>query len=604
MNVPVLILLLICMSTSAFSWQSATLNSAQPSQAATLQVDPDQGRLRLAVGEGKGADQWFRIPVANRLSEGQVLELSFRIRSRRNAAENEDGQGGQSGVLVSFGAEDAENAAAGELRHAQMSSIVLAAGDWEEIQVPFQLKRDFAADEARIQVTRAYFEQAVELDQIRLRIHPAETKLATLSRSGVSYPGQEADAAWRKQAAERIEKLRGAPLEIQVVDAFGQAVEGARIRVELEKHAYLFGSCIKAGRLIDVYRGPAEDELRRRGFLADNQRYRDELQRLFNFVVYENDMKWPQWWNEGRWTDQDSTLRSLDWLERNEYQIKGHTLIWGSWRNTPERLKTLEKDPEALQRAILAHIRDLGMALQGRVQYMDVLNEPMSHKDLIEIVGMDGVAEWFRTAREVLPGTRLVLNEFNLIGNGGSAKRREQFLAFVKELQDREAPLDVIGFQSHFWSPKLTAPEEMWRIMDEVHEATGLPLMVSEFDMNIKDESLQAEYTRDFITAWFAHPASEAFIMWGFWGGAHWMRDDGAMFRKDWSEKANLQSYSTLVLEDWRSVGEGLSSAEGMFRMPALFGRYRIVVEAEGHAPLQRRWEHRSAKGPLWIQVF
>jgi hypothetical protein len=61
----------------------------------------------------------------------------------------------------------------------------------------------------------------------------------------------------------------------------------------------------------------------------------------------------------------------------------------------------------------------------------------------------------------------------------------------------------------------------------------GVKLVINEFDMNILDKELQADYTRDFLKLWFSHPSMEAFIMCGFWGKAHWFGEPGAMFRDD-----------------------------------------------------------------------
>ena len=113
--------------------------------------------------------------------------------------------------------------------------------------------------------------------------------------------------------------------------------------------------------------------------------------------------------------------------------------------------------------------------------------------------------------------------------------------------------------------------------------------MISEFDTNFPNEQLQADYYRDFLTAWFAHPATEAFIMWGFWGGAHWMGDAGAMFRRDWSEKPNLAAYRDLVYKDWWTRASRQTNAEGLTTVRAFHGRHRVTVTPpDGGAPIIR----------------
>lgn len=64
----------------------------------------------------------------------------------------------------------------------------------------------------------------------------------------------------------------------------------------------------------------------------------------------------------------------------------------------------------------------------------------MSRRDILELPGHEAVAEWFSAARESLPGQKLTLNDFDLVGNGDNAKRREGIIALVRDLQNSEAP--------------------------------------------------------------------------------------------------------------------------------------------------------------------
>jgi len=45
-----------------------------------------------------------------------------------------------------------------------------------------------------------------------------------------TYEGRNADAPWRKEARARIEKIRKAPLKVQVVDAQGKTGRTVTVR--------------------------------------------------------------------------------------------------------------------------------------------------------------------------------------------------------------------------------------------------------------------------------------------------------------------------------------------------------------------------------------
>ncbi|MCH8510088.1 MAG: endo-1,4-beta-xylanase [Kiritimatiellae bacterium] len=527
----------------------------------------------------------FALPLDVKAND--VLSLRLRVAAKRTDAD--EGADGQGGVILSLFPASSKNNYNPDAEHRQ---IVIVGTQAENIRIAVRLGADYAAGELLLVPTLSYFDRTLVVDEIEWAGHGPEANPEDLTASTISYPGQEADAPWREKAAVMIESHRKADLRIRILDRWGEPVEGVELDVEQVRHAYPFGTALVGSRIVDAPREfSPESGMTTEQWLADNVRYRAELERNFNTVVFENELKWPQWSRAQAVGvhDQNWTLGALEWLREREYVVKGHTLVWGSWRFTPSWLREKEDEPEAIQRAALAHIRDIATATGTRTHYWDVLNEPMSHRNLIELLGTEKIVEWFQTAREALPGNRLVMNEFDLVGNGGNANRRANFLKFYQELHEAGAPLDVIGFQGHFWSDRFTAPEKIWEIIDEVHEATGLPLMISEFDTNFPNEQLQADYYRDFLTAWFAHPATEAFIMWGFWGGAHWMGDAGSMFRRDWSEKPNLASYRKLVYNDWWTRAILQTNAEGLADLRAFHGRHRITLTpAEGGLPITR----------------
>ncbi|MFK7908636.1 MAG: hypothetical protein AB8B69_26130, partial [Chitinophagales bacterium] len=104
------------------------------------------------------------------------------------------------------------------------------------------------------------------------------------------YGGYEEDAPWRTVAANRIEELRKADLNIITTTESGDVVENVPVEVKMLQHEFGFGSAITANRIA--------------GNNAQNVIYENKLTNLdgkghgFNCVVFENDMKWPAWEDE------------------------------------------------------------------------------------------------------------------------------------------------------------------------------------------------------------------------------------------------------------------------------------------------------------------
>ena len=137
--------------------------------------------------------------------------------------------------------------------------------------------------------------------------------------------------------------------------------------------------------------------------------------------------------------------------------------------------------------------------------------------------------------------------------------------------------MDGIGLQCHF-PARVTAMGELMKRSDRF-AAFGKELEITEFDIDTSDEATQADYTRDFMTAAFSKPSVKAFVMWGFWEGAHW-KPTGVMLRRDWSLKPNGDAYQDLVFKRWWTNADGKTAASGTFTTRGFLGDYEIEVKA------------------------
>jgi GH35 family endo-1,4-beta-xylanase len=372
---------------------------------------------------------------------------------------------------------------------------------------------------------------------------------------------QPGGPGWREVARERIERIRKADLTVRVTDAAGRPVAGAAVKAELAEHEFGFGTAVAARQLL------AEG--------ADSERYREFIRANFNMAVLENDLKWPQWDR-----DREPALRAVKWLRENGVaRVRGHTLVWPSWRWLPKELKALENDPPALRERVRAHIEGIVTANRGTLAHWDVLNEPYSEKDLMAILGNEVMAEWFKEARRHDAGVKLFINDYGILSERGeNREHQDHYYRTIRELLAQGAPVEGIGLQGHFSEP--TAPERMLEILDRFAEF-GLPLAITEFDFRTKDEQAQAEFFRDALTVFFSHPRVEWFLMWGFWEARHW-RPEAAMVRRDWSEKPNYAVWRELVHGEWKTRAEAVTDAEGKAVIRGFRGRYRVEARREG----------------------
>jgi len=435
-----------------------------------------------------------------------------------------------------------------------------APRSWMKVNLPFLARSSWPAGKAQVTLNFGFDPQTIEIAEFSLVDYGPGVRVKDLPQPQFSYAGREADAAWRKDAADRIEKYRKADLAITVVDSQGNAVPDADVTVKMTRHAFGFGSAIAAKDLM--------------GITPDDQHYRDVVEHCFNRVVFENDMKWRAWTDELR---QKKTQSAVKWLRNHGIDVRGHCMVWPGWPNLPDDLKPLKNDPTALAAKVDAHIIDIGRAFaNSRLIAWDVVNETRTNHDLQDVLGHQALAHWFNVAHEAVPDTRLVLNENSVLETGTKA---DFFFSELKFLQDEHAPLGGIGLQGHFaWNP--TPPAVLIERLNRFG-AFGVPIEVTEFDVNVSDETLQADYTRDMMTAVFSHPSADAIIMWGFWDPKHWL-SNAPLYRKDWTLKPSGEVWMDLVFHQWWTNTQATTDINGRSVVRGFLGDYEITVTRGG----------------------
>jgi len=433
---------------------------------------------------------------------------------------------------------------------------VSARGEWKLVQVPFTALADYAPGEAQLNFRLGYPAQTVQIADAKLVDYGPGVAVKDLPATKVTYAGHEPDATWRAEANKRIDQYRKADITVHVADAAGKPVAGVPVMIAQQRHAFAFGSCVVAAKLAN------EDPA--------SQPYRDTVAKLFNEVVFENDMKW------GRLeagSDKD-VQPALKWLEDRHILVRGHNLVWPSWRFLPKSVKDLKDDKEKLKAAIEQHVTETAAKYKGRVVDWDVLNEPYTNHEIQDLLGRDVMVDWFKLARAADPNAKLYLNDFGITEGGGSGKAHQDYTYDVlKFLIDHKAPIDGFGLQSHF-DMSLTEPNRVYQILDR-YAALGLRLKVTELDIVVPDQQLQADYLRDYMTICFSHPSMDGILMWGFWEKAHWL-PKAALFNADWSPRPSAKAFEDLVYHTWWTNTTLTTDANGNVSTRGFLGDYEI----------------------------
>lgn len=439
--------------------------------------------------------------------------------------------------------------------------------------VPCVIDGDYPAGALRLRVNLGLLSQAVEVLSVKWMNLGPDANIKDLPSPDVSYDGREADAPWRKKAEERIEKIRKADLRISVRTPEGQPVSGAQVVVRQIRHSFGIGTCVVADRIL-------QDDER-------DQKYREVLQQNFNKVVFENDMKWKSM--ETRPEIKTATTRAMNWLQDTGFTIRGHNVIWPAERFLPPSVVALMKEdnkPE-LTRVTKERVFNVMNTFKGQISEWDVVNEPVKNNDLLTMLGKDVMMDWFKWAHEADPHAKLYLNDYTML-SGGAVNQglSDAFYENIRFLKEKGAPIHGIGEQAHFgW--RLVAPQRVLEILDRFSEF-GLPIQITEFDVSVTNEALQADYTRDFLTAVFSHPSVNGVVVWGFWAGQHW-KPSAAMWDRNWNIKPNGRVWQDLWFKKWFTEKlEGVTDSSGDFVGRGFLGTYEISVTHGGLTKTQQ----------------
>ena len=278
-----------------------------------------------------------------------------------------------------------------------------------------------------------------------------------------------------------------------------------------------------------------------------------------NFEAYWNQVS-PE--NAGKWGSVEGTRDVMNWggldatynlAKDNDFPFHFHVLVWGAQQ--PAWIDTLSPEDQ------LVEITEWFQTVANRyddIDYLEVVNEPLpghnppdgsgTRADYKGALGGDGDTGWdwvvnaFQMAREIFPPeTKLMINDFNIINSSSSTA---QYLSLIRLLQTEDL-IDIIGVQGHAFTT--TAPTVTMRRNLDSLATTGLPIQVTELDIDGPSDAIQLQDYQRIFQALYEHPGVEGITLWG-WRRGLWRDDQGAyIINQDGSERPALEWLRTYL---------------------------------------------------------
>ena len=248
---------------------------------------------------------------------------------------------------------------------------------------------------------------------------------------------------------------------------------------------------------------------------------------LPNFKHYWNQVT-PE--NAGKWGSVEGTRNVMNWgqldaayalAKDNGFPFRMHVMIWGNQQ--PSWIETL---PTSEQRAEIEQWFELVAGRYPDIDFVEVVNEPLHDPpnqpgsgggNYIAALGGNGTTGWdwvlesFRLARQHFPNSKLMMNDYSIVNNTSNIQKYIQIINLLKA----EDLIDHLGVQAHAFSIN-DLPAATLKANLDLLATTGLPIYVTEMDIDGPTDERQLERYRTVFPVFWEHPSVEGITLWGY----------------------------------------------------------------------------------------
>ncbi|MCC3651717.1 endo-1,4-beta-xylanase [Streptomyces sp. S07_1.15] len=287
--------------------------------------------------------------------------------------------------------------------------------------------------------------------------------------------------------------------------------------------------------------------------LGDSQ-YVQTLNREFNSVTAENEMKWDALEPSQNNFNFGNADRIFNHARQQGMAVRGHTLVWHS--QLPDWVKNLGS-ADQVRSAMRNHINQVMGHYKGQIHSWDVVNEAFEDGNsgarrnsvFQQRLGNGFIEEAFRMAREADPNAKLCYNDYNT-DNWSHAKTQAVY-NMVRDFKSRGVPIDCVGFQAHFNSGN-PVPNNYHTTLQNFADL-GVDVQITELDIAGSGSS-QAEQFGGVTQACLAVSRCTGITVWGIPDHYSWRSSDTPLlFDRNYNKK---QAY-TAVLDALNAAGDG-----------------------------------------------
>jgi GH35 family endo-1,4-beta-xylanase len=251
---------------------------------------------------------------------------------------------------------------------------------------------------------------------------------------------------------------------------------------------------------------------------------RSDFSDYWNQLTPENETKWASIEGTRDVYNWETVDRQYQYCKDHDIPFKFHCLVWGSqypgWMDNLTESEQLEEITEWFDTVAVRY---------PDIEYIDVVNEalpshaPAPFKDALGgdgESGYDWIVEAFEMARERWPEAVLIYNDYNTFQWNTNG-----YIDLLKTIVAAGAPVDAAGCQAHDLNDMSGA--DFKNVLEKIHNETGLPILISEYDIDKEDDQVQLTRFKEQIPVMWEADYVAGVTLWGYIYGSTWVDHSG-----------------------------------------------------------------------------
>jgi endo-1,4-beta-xylanase len=319
---------------------------------------------------------------------------------------------------------------------------------------------------------------------------------------------------------------------------------------------------------------------------------------LGNIISYSTPSDFDTYWNQvtpenaGKWGSVESSRNVMSWSGLNTaynhaqaegYPFRWHTIVWGQQQPNWITALTEEEQREEVEEWIRLYSEKY-----PETDFVDVVNEPLhAPPSYREALGGNGSTGWdwvvwvFKKARQYLPDAKLHINDYGILNSTFSTG---MYVDVINILRDSNL-IDGIGVQGH--GLENTDINTIKANLSTL-AATKLPIYITEYDVDIADDSQQSDIYQEQFPVFWNHRSVNGVTLWGYKQGQI-LKQNAYLVKSDGSErpalawlknfvKTSLSGYSCLSGLDESQI---IPEPESSFYPNPVSNGYIILINSE-----------------------